>query len=121
MSGFELGQRVRFTHPITRRSVPIRTITVTERLGDMTWERERSINRAWEPNPFAPEREGLIIGKRTLSNGHHAWESEGYGEGFWLNEPAEHFTAYLIAFDLRRKPVHVLPEHITVISEAPGE
>jgi monoamine oxidase len=118
VSEFKLGQRVRFTRPMARRPVGGRNITVTEGLGDRTWERERFINRAWEPDPYAPEREGIIIGKRTLSNGHHYWESEGYGEGYWINEPAEHFTAYLIAFDLHRKPVHVLPEHITSLAAA---
>ena len=118
MSGFALGQRVKFTMPITRCPVPGRTIEKMESVGGHEYKREYFINRAWEPNPYAPEREGIIIGKRTLSNGHHAWESEGYGEGYWLNEPAEHFTAYLIAFDLRRKPVHVLPEHITPLEES---
>lgn len=115
MSDFKLGQRVRFTHPMKRRTVPVRAIeadpaTTTTTTGGTQYLGKRRINKEWQANAFAPEREGIIIGKRTLSNGYTRWEE--YGTEY---APAEHFTAYLIVTDLHSKPVHVLSEHITEV------
>jgi hypothetical protein len=54
-------------------------------------------------------RHGLVVGVRTLSNGVIEWNYEEPIQFF----PDLHFTAYLVAFDLRRKPVYLLPDDVT--------
>lgn len=94
-----LGTRITFTHPLYRR-----THTANYRT-----------RKTWEPHPYhadaAKQREGVIVGVRTLANGTRSWEDYGDG-GAYEFIPDEHFTAYLIAFDLHRKPVYVRPEHV---------
>jgi hypothetical protein len=107
---FVLGQRVRFTRPMSRRRVPVRDITVEESIGGCPYTRTMKINKEWTPNDFIPPTEGIIVGKRTLSNGYSQWEEYGYEYS-----PATHFTAWMVVTDLRSAPVHVLPEHITAI------
>lgn len=110
MSDFELGQRVRFTNPMVRRSIPAREVKLQETISGAPYTRTVKINKEWQGNQFAQPAEGIIIGKRTLSNGYAQWEEWGMDYG-----PAEHFTAWLVVTGLRSKPVHVLPEHIEVI------
>jgi hypothetical protein len=98
MNEYQLGQRVRFTHPMYRafrdRGTP-------------------DVMRAWIPDGSAPEREGIIIGKRALANGTRSWEGEEVGYVFF---PKERLTAYLIAYTMHNKPVPVLPQHIEAIA-----
>lgn len=107
---FELGQRVAYSEHIRRRDTGP---------GEFDFDKP---NRIWSTNggPFSgtgweehrwPGGEGVIVGKRTLSNGRASWQEEGYTQ-YTIKET---FIAYLIAYDLRRKPVHVLPEHITAL------
>lgn len=104
-----LGQPVTFTHSLHRRS---------------GWGEDFGIRRGhrklWEAEPVlhlvfgAAELSGVIVGVRTLSNGRVTY---GYGEdGDMVYRPDKdgHFTVYLVAYDLRRKPVHVLPGHATL-------
>lgn len=107
MSDFQLGQKVRFTRPLVRRSIPTRTMKLEETIAGAPYTRTVSINREWQGNEFAQPAEGIIIGKRTLSNGYSQWEEWGMDYG-----PAEHFTAWLVVKDLKSKPVHVMPEHV---------
>lgn len=102
MSDFQLGQLVTYSEHIRRRD---------SRPGEFLGP-----NRIWSnnggpglENTYAGG-EGVIVGKRTLTEGNVSYVGE-YAEYI----PRRSFTAYLIAFDLRRKPVHVLPEHIEVI------
>lgn len=79
--------------------------------------------KRWESEhyPGQPEPEptrGIVVGTRFLANG-------ALGGGSW-DEPVsftteERFRAYLIAYDLHRKPVLVLPEHITVITPSQND
>ena len=97
---YELGQRVRFTHALIR-----------------VWDDGKKL---WEDIPRAAADEGIVMGKRTLSNGENEklTEFDGYGSFILVGteyRATEHFTAYLIAFDLRRKPVLVRPEHMEVL------
>ena len=62
----------------------------------------------WVQYPLKKQREGIIIGARTLSNGVNSWE-EDMGNVF---TPQSYFKAYLVAFDLRRKPLFVKLEDI---------
>ena len=108
MSGFELGQRVAYSTHLQRRDT-------------LPGEFNDKYNKFWsthpgpglEKEPWAGG-EGIIVGKRQLSNGYVWWP---YSEGGAEYQRAESFTAWLVAFDLNRKPVHVLPEHITALPE----
>lgn len=98
---YTLGQRVRYAEHITRRS---------------RRSHEVGPGRVWSGELYPGKRtdggEGIIIGKRTLSNGDVQWMGEDGGNIFVRMES---FTAYLVAFNLHRKPVHVLPEHLTAV------
>ena len=105
MSGFTLGQHVRFEHRLHRRP---KHWGVDKAQCDKFWTTEIY------PGHFTGGGEGIIIGKRTLSNGDTHY---GY-DGDTTYTPKEHFTAYLIVTSLRSAPVHVLPEHITALEQA---
>lgn len=66
-------------------------------------------NKVWFPTE-GPIREGLVIGKRTLSNGLREWDEDGVSY-----QPGEFLPAYLVVFDLRRAPVPVRPEDLEII------
>jgi hypothetical protein len=55
-------------------------------------------------------RHGLIVGVRTLVNGESRWN---YDEPIEFH-PVMYFTAYLVAYDLRRRPVYLLPDDVEV-------
>jgi hypothetical protein len=106
MNEFQLGQRVSFTHPLQRRY----QFMEGDRYGRKEWVPQTDYKGVPESGA------GIIIGKRTLANGVNHYN--GYDEPITFH-PKETFTAYLVAFDLRRKPVHVLPEHITALEPQP--
>lgn len=103
-----LGERITFTHSLHRRS------GWGEHFGTRPGHR-----KAWEPRPAswlirqAENLHGIVVGIRTLSNGHVTygdWEDGGH---VYHADKDGSFTAYLVAYDVRRKPVYVLPEHCT--------
>lgn len=104
MSEFELGQRVKYSTHIRRRDA---------RPGEFLGP-----NRLWsthggpgvEDHPWEGGA-GIIVGKRTLTEGDTYWHGDSAEYS-----PRRTFTAYLVAFALRRNPVHVLPEHITAVT-----
>lgn len=104
-----LGQRVRFSRDLVKsrewRSRPSKRNP--ERMTDEHW-------RVWKPSLIVQEREGIVVGTRTLMNVEQVFI--GYEEG-WDNDlaTAERFQAVLVAYDIRRKPVFVLPEELEVI------
>ena len=70
----------------------------------------------WKTVPLPEAREGLIIGKRTLSDGvveymPMSWEYPDDGQERYYN-PKRHFTAYLVVFNIRENPVYVAEEDI---------
>lgn len=102
MTEFQLGQRVRFTTHLRRR------------LGNKGTDEHRKVWSTTGRYPTAGEHpggEGIIVGKRKLANGDREW----WDEAGYIFLPKEYLDAYLVAFDLHRKPVHVLPEHLTPI------
>jgi len=107
LTDYQLGQRVRYQHSLHRRT---KFWGVDKEQFDKFWTTMQV-----PPNVHTPAGEGIIIGKRTLVNGNNQYN--GYDEPI-IFIPKERFTAYLVAFDLRRKPVHVLPEHITPLEES---
>lgn len=108
---YAFGDRVTFTRSLNRRSEdPARWPKYTHIRGTAKiWTPERWCGDD-NTNPPVEPREGIIIGKRTLANGVITW---GTYEDPDIFRPVEHFTAYVIAYDMRRNPVYVLPEYIT--------
>lgn len=88
---FKLGSRVTFTQPLHRT----RTLANLRR-------------KIWTPDPWKNGTyAGVVVGLRTLSDGMtEGWEENTY-------RPERHYRAVLIATDLYRRPVLVLPEHVT--------
>jgi len=72
------------------------------------WKGGTSINRFWERKELKTPREGLYIGKRSLSNGHYFYE-DGY-------EHKESVAALLVVLSEREKPIYVLPEDVSEVS-----
>lgn len=107
-----LGQRVAYSTHVTR-GMDVKKHA--ERAG--TVYRRSTMPKCWSteawPGKDHDGGEGIIVGKRTLSDGLVVY-GNGYDEGTTY-EPERHFTAWLVAFDLRRKPVYVLPEHLTAL------
>jgi hypothetical protein len=82
----------------------------------------RTLRRVWFPPASGPSskatkrwvstrtpvKAGIVIGLRTLANG---TVQGGYDEPIEFHA-TEHVTAYLIVFDIRRKPVLVPPVHV---------
>lgn len=97
---FELGEQILFTRTLHRHS---------------RWDdkKEATVKR-WDPflyvgEPEPEPRRGIIVGARTLSNGESHYI--GYEEGSeWRG--SFHFTAYIVAYALRRAHVYVLPEYL---------
>lgn len=87
----ELGQRVVFRDEL-QRSI---SWTPGDQFDVKTW-----CVRAGE------ERHGVIVGIRNLSNG-----KRFYNDGVTF-EPTGYMRAYLVAYDMRRKPVYVRPEDV---------
>lgn len=89
---FSLGQKVRFKNPLKRR-----------------WESPNTkkwVTDVWD----SAYRNGVVVGKRTLSNG---TVSSGYDGSEYM--PKETFSALIISFDMHRKPVKVRIEDVEPI------
>ena len=109
MTEYQLGQRVTYTEHLRRRFAQPGEF----KMGDKIWSNNHG--PLYREGHRWPGGEGVIVGKRTLSNGNLRWLGEEGGNSYISTES---FTAYLIAYDLHRKPVHVLPEHITAVTES---
>jgi hypothetical protein len=94
----ELGQKVTFQKCL-RRSIKFEA-------NESGWNERKNV---WIEKDHTHST-GLIVGKRVLQNGISQWENE---EG-WVFIPVERVVAYLVAFNLHKKPVFVLPEHLTI-------
>lgn len=114
---FILGETVTIVRALVKsseqRSRPARHNP--ERMTNEEW-------RVWKPVPLRSvvwDRDtavGIVVGTRTLMNVERVYV--GYDEG-WDNDlsSAERFQAVWVAYDLRRKPVFVLPEDAHRIEE----
>ena len=73
--------------------------------------------KVWRVNRYLKPGEhpmsGVVVGVRTLCDGAATWD---YSDEPIVFHPEQWFRAYLIAYDLRRKPVFLLPESVTVAS-----
>lgn len=98
---FKLGQPVAVSRLLQRNS---RMEYIKNAFG------KREVRR-WDPSPvaFDPPREGVIVGRRTLSNGHidpgHYDEPDTYIGVYY-------FTAYMVCFDIWQKPLFALAEDL---------
>lgn len=109
-----LGDRVLFRRPLVRR---FDRLTKTRELRDtgdpsevIGTEVYYEYRRDWVPNEYVTMwRQGIIIGKRTLQNGQY--DFGGYDEQAHLFD-ISYLSAYLIAYDMRQKPVRVLEDDI---------
>lgn len=102
------------------------TVTISRALSKVheTRQKENQVGRmitehwrVWKPTSLlavtgdVPTAVGIVIGTRTLMNVNRVYI--GYEEG-WDNDlsTAERFQAVWVSYDLRRKPVFVLPEDV---------
>lgn len=102
----ELGTRVTFSHVLRRRA---------ESLPDRRATGGYQDRKVWRPVPALPQTgrlatPGIVIGLRTLANG--VVRYGGYEEPTTFTPDGDRIPAILISYDLRRKPVLVLPEHV---------
>jgi hypothetical protein len=86
---FLLGQRVRYTKPLRR----------VEDSGP--WGKR---HKTWSSYTLPEERRGVVVGYRTLQNGHREYVDEGF---YFV--PDGYVKAYLVSYDLHRKPEFVRP------------
>ena len=70
--------------------------------------------KGWTRSPLKEPREGIYLGKRTLSTGRTVNDYEGS-----YYEPLEYTKAILVAVSNRENPVYVLPEDVEEIDEQP--
>lgn len=97
---FLLGDPVEFGRYLERRIVAPRSRRVwTPTIVHMLQQHKHS-------DHWVDRLRGVIIGTRTLANGHVEWD-----EGS-LFIPDQRVRAYLVAYELHRSPVHVLPEDL---------
>lgn len=100
---FVFGQQVLWSSPLSRYWTSLgRGISAPDKFWSAV-SPYASINA----KPVTAAREGLVIGHRTLSNGHMDFVGDHYAY-----RAVEWFPAYLIAFDMIHKPVLVLPENV---------
>lgn len=90
-----LGTRVRYSSILLRRG---------EHVGGST-------RKTWEPMSLGFEREGIIVGLRTLSNGIHHW---GFSDEGGHYEQKNSLQAALIAWDVRKTHDRVLIADVEV-------
>ncbi|MGC0237299.1 hypothetical protein [Arthrobacter sp. SD76] len=142
MSKFELGQPVRFSERLVRVRIhtyggynaPREERLLQAALDRMGISRSRGGTtfrdldwKLWVPESFAREHLqsgltmldyvygipesglGVIVQRATLQQGGTAYQ--GYDEPrCWMDHGTT--RAYKVAFDINRKPIHVLPEHL---------
>ena len=99
---YALGDRVAMTGTVVKTHM-YEDNSVLTKYPEVPLPRDRGV----------PVTEGIIVGKRSLRNGHSTW-SPMY-DFRWLPDPTS-FTVYLVAYSLMRKTVMCLPNQLTPIS-----
>lgn len=106
MSNWKLGDRVQITHRLNKQTWDPETyekFAISPYLYDQRIVRQE---KRWVPVPA--QHEGVIVGHRTVQNN---WVDSA-GEYLNYAVPTKYISAYLVAYDLRKNPVYVLPEHM---------
>lgn len=58
-------------------------------------------------------KEGVVVGKRVLKEGELIWSSGEWDySGHYDFKQTGSYSVYLIAYDMRKKPVYVFPEDV---------
>lgn len=98
-----MGDPVEFTHYLVRRTAAFGH--ERRERGDRIWERAEvtDLQIALPDARRSSTLRGIIVGKRTLAEGNAEWD-----EGYSTFVPKSHLRAYLVAFDLKRRPVYVM-------------
>jgi hypothetical protein len=91
-----LGTRVRYSSLLLRRAEHV----------------NGSTRKTWEPMSLGFDREGIVVGLRTLSNGIHHW---GFSDEGGHYEQKSSLQAVLIAWDVRKTHDRVLLADVEVI------
>ena len=96
MTKYELGDKVR-----------VRKVIEAEK----HWDRlTRHTKRKWVSKE--QEVDGIVIGHRYVQEG-----IIDRGPDYSAFIPEKYIESYLVAYDLHRKPVHVLPEDMEVLGD----
>ena len=92
------GQKVTIKGYLERVSNPNKSSKLSS---GKEWDEPFSEWKEWEFMPYDKPKEGILIGKRVLSNGiNHFHDSYVY-------LPKEYFTAYMVSLDMNTNPVYV--------------
>lgn len=102
MNNWKLGDRCQFSHRLNKQIWDPETHKRFTTDGTF----DGATEKRWVPKPFA--HEGVIVGHRTVQNN---WVDSA-GEYLNYAVPTKYISAYLVAYDLRKNPVYVLPEHM---------
>ena len=105
---YALGDRVAMTGTVVKTHV-YEDNSVLTKYTEVPLPRDRGV----------PVTEGIIVGKRSLRNGHLIWNPLIWNpmyDASWLPDPTS-FTVYLVAYSLMRKTVMCLPNQLTPISD----
>ena len=96
MTKYELGDKVR-----------VRKIIEVEKRWD---DKARHTKRKWVSKEW--ELDGIVIGHRYVQEG-----IVDYWSDHITFTPEKYIESYLVAYDLHRKPVHVLPEDMEALGD----
>ena len=99
---YALGDRVAMTGTVVKTHM-YEGNSVLTKYSEVPLPRDRGV----------PVTEGIVIGKRSLRNGHMRWDP--MYDLRWLPDSTS-FTVYLVAYSLTRKTVMCLPNQLTPIS-----
>lgn len=102
-TAYALGDRVTMTGTVVKTHI-YEDSSVLTKYPEVPLPRDRVV----------PVTEGIIVGKRSLING-HSTRSPMY-DFRWLPDPTS-FTVYLVVYSIMRKPVMCLPNQLTPISD----
>ena len=114
---FVFGEHVVISHRLNRRA------SFDGNVRRKDWHAEplsKTTSRGAYQRPLVEEApvRGIVVGKRTLTNGTTFWGGEDGPVGY---EPDSKVIAHLVATDMNAAPVYVLEEHITHIPFAVGQ
>ena len=99
-SAFFLGQWVEFEFTLRRVS--------DYGPGYRGWRKE------WRRDKFTVNTQGIVMGIRHLSNGKNEWVQD---DAPLCYTHTDYLVAVLVSYDLRRKPVLVLPEDLVILDD----
>jgi hypothetical protein len=73
--------------------------------------------KEWQRRPLSAPREGIVVGSRMLQDGSVKLDPE-YGPDF---RSTSCFSAYIVYYNMRRRPMFVLPEDVEAVADVEPE